>query len=384
VIPSEDPLTWRLYNNAVGAWLIALTIAVCLLVAMLIVRRVARRRRTALAGSGPLRGDLPLDLIHRTRLWFLIVVALALGSLELVLPARWEALVRDAMVIALLLQVAIWGNGIIAFASSRYISRRTTPTGDTTQTPTTVAALSILARGVLWVLLGLIALDNLGVHITTLVAGLGISGVAIALAVQNILGDLFAALAIVLDKPFVVGDAITVDSLSGTVEKIGLKTTRVRADSGEQIIFSNADLLKSRVRNWRRLRERMITLSITVDGTTPASVLGRVPTIMRELITAQPQVRFDRSHVTAIVDGNVRVDTVYVVLTPDYGVYMNAQQAIMLGLLDRLRREHISIAAPLHAVTFRDGVRLLPPNDAGAAAGSAGEAAPWIGTPAPR
>jgi len=381
---SEDPLTWRLYNNTLGVWLIALTIAVCLLVVMLIVRRVASRRRYAMAGSATLHGDLPFDLIRRTRVWFLIVVALALGSLELVLPSRWEAVVRDAMVIALLLQAAIWGNGIIAFATARYVSRRTTPSGDTTQTPTTVAALSILARGVLWMLLGLIALDNLGVHITTLVAGLGIGGVAIALALQNILGDLFAALAIVLDKPFVVGDAITVDGLGGTVEKIGLKTTRVRADTGEQIIFSNADLLKSRIRNWRRLRERVITLSILLDGTTPANALGRVPTIMRELITAQPQVRFDRSHVAGIVDGNIRVDTVYVVLTPDYGVYMNAQQAITLSLLDRLRSEQISVAAPLRTLTFRDGVRLIPPSDAGATAGSAGEAAPWIGTSAPR
>ncbi len=380
---SEDPLTWRLYNNTLGVWLIALTIAVCLLVVMLIVRRVAGRR-FAIAGSATLHGDLPFDLIRRTRLWFLVVVALALGSLDLLLPPRWEAVVRDAMVIALLLQAAIWGNGIIAFATARYVSRRTTPSGDTTQTPTTVAALSILARGVLWMLLGLIALDNLGVHITTLVAGLGIGGVAIALALQNVLGDLFAALAIVLDKPFVVGDAITVDTLGGTVEKIGLKTTRVRSDGGEQIIFSNADLLKSRIRNWRRLRERSITLSILLDGTTPPSALGRVPAILREIITAQPQVRFDRSHVTAIVDGNVRVDTVYVVLTPDYGVYMNAQQTITLSLLDRLHREQISVAAPLRTLTFRDGVRLLPPNDAGTSAGSPGEVAPWAGTPASR
>jgi len=105
---------------------------------------------------------------------------------------------------------------------------------------------------------------------------------------------------------------------------------------------------------------------------------------MRELITAQPQVRFDRSHVAGIVDGNIRVDTVYVVLTPDYGVYMNAQQAITLSLLDRLRSEQISVAAPLRTLTFRDGVRLIPPSDAGATAGSAGEAAPWIGTSAPR
>ncbi len=359
VLAAEDPLKWEFYGNPLSAWLIALAIAAGTLALMLIGRRiVSRRMGTRQIVPGLV--DLPADLVRRTRPWFMVVVAMALGSLALQLPHRWDAMLRGATTIVLLLQVAIWGNGIINYAAGRYVSRRSTPSGDGAQTPTTISALSILARGVLWLLLFLIALDNLGVHITTLVAGLGIGGVAIALAVQNILGDLFAALSIVLDKPFVVGDGITVDGLSGSVERIGLKTTRVRAPSGEQIIFANADLVKSRIRNWRRLRERTVTLTIGLDGSTPSNILGRVPFMMRDIVTAQPQVRFDRSHITTITDGNVTLETVYIVLTPDYGVFMNAQQAITLGLLDRLRREHIALATPIRTLVSRDGAVSAP------------------------
>jgi small-conductance mechanosensitive channel len=363
-LAAEDPLKWEFYNNPLSAWLSALAIAAGTLVLMLIGRRiVSRRMGTRQIVPGLV--DLPADLVRRTRPWFMVTVAIALGSLALQLPHRWDKFLHGATTIILLLQVAIWGNGIINYAAGRYVSRRSTPSGDGAQTPTTISALSILARTVLWLLLVLIALDNLDVKITTLVAGLGIGGVAIALAMQNILGDLFAALSIVLDKPFVVGDAITVDGLSGNVERIGLKTTRVRAPSGEQLVFANTDLVKSRIHNWRRLRERTVTLTIGLDGTTPSNVLARVPLMMRDIVTAQPQVRFDRSHVTTITDGNVAIETVYIVLTPDYGVFMNTQQAITLGLLDRLRRENIAPATPIRTLVSRDGAVSAPiPADA--------------------
>ena len=138
--------------------------------------------------------------------------------------------------------------------------------------------LRFVAKLILWALLLLMALDNLGVNVTALITGLGIGGVAVALALQNVLGDLLASLSIVLDKPFVIGDAITVDTLTGTVESIGLKTTRLRAVSGEQLVFANSDLLKSRIHNWKRMAERRVVARLRRRRTsTPPDAVERIP-----------------------------------------------------------------------------------------------------------
>src|SRR5579871_849557 len=226
-------LQYEIYHNTVETWLIAFGIFAASLLTMLIIRGVVARR---IAKHSPDAADL----VRTTGPLFLLTVALVLGAQDLTLPSSADRWIQITITIVIIIQIALWGNGAIAFALKRWAGRRSI-SGDA-QNPTTIAALGLLLRGAMWLVLILIALDNMGVRITTLVAGLGISGVAVALAVQNILGDLFAAMSIVLDKPFVVGDTIAVDSLSGTVHRIGLKTTRVLGASGEEVIFSNADL----------------------------------------------------------------------------------------------------------------------------------------------
>ena len=358
-------LDWEFYHNSVRDWLIALAILACVFVLLTVARQVAHRRLTRkgaqaipnAAGSDSIIGSL----VRRTRYFFFLAVGLTVASFDLVLAPRWDAAIRDIAIVACLLQIAIWGDGIIGVVLHRYIAGRSTvsgedSSGDAAASRTTVAALGVVARIVLWLLLCLVALDSLGVHVTTLIAGLGVTGIALALAVQNILGDLFAALSIVLDKPFVVGDPITVDGLGGTVERIGLKTTRVRSNSGEQIIFSNGDLLKSRIRNFRRLRERTITLGITIDQATPAEAIARVPTLLREIVEAQPGVRFARSHVTVPNSQGVAVETVYVVQSPEYAAYMDAQQAITVELLAKLGDIGAALAPPTGATIVRDAI----------------------------
>jgi small-conductance mechanosensitive channel len=233
----------------------------------------------------------------------------------------------------------------------RYATRRSA-FGDVSS-PTTLAALGVMARIVLWVILALITLDNLGVHIQTLVAGLGISGIAVALAVQNVLGDAFAALSIITDKPFVVGDTITVDTFTGTVENIGLKTTRLRSITGEQLVFSNADLLKSRIRNWKRMNERGVYLTNRIGYETPRAVVATIPGIMREIIEGLPRVRFARSHVKALADASIEIETLYFVMSGDMDVYLDAQQAVALATLDRFGDAGVVIATPLHTIVMR-------------------------------
>ena len=367
-------LDWEYYHNTVRDWLVALAILACVFVLLSIVRKVAHRRLvrkgTALVPGARATEALIAMVIRRTRYFFLFAIGLSIASLSLTLPPRWDDTVHGLAIVAFLLQIAIWGDGIIGVVLNYYISGRSTPSGDDSgdggkASRTTVAALGVVARIVLWLLIALIALDSLGVHITTLIAGLGVTGIALALAVQNILGDLFAALSIVLDKPFVVGDPIAVDTLGGTVERIGLKTTRVRSNSGEQIILSNGDLLKSRIKNYRRLRERTITLTITLDQTAPAKAIASVPPLIREIVEAQRGVRIARSHVTVPTNQGIAVETVYVVESPDYTAYMDAQQAITIGILSRLRETGASLAAASGVTIIREQANAGRPVDTG-------------------
>jgi len=284
-------------------------------------------------------------------LGFLVAVALSLGSESLTFPPKVERAIVVATTVLIALQIGIWISDLVSYAIHRYSARRATY-GDV-QSPTTLAALGLLARIVLWVILTLITLDNLGVHIQTLVAGLGISGIAVALAVQNVLGDAFAALAIVTDKPFVVGDVISVDTFTGAVEYIGLKTTRMRANTGEQVIFSNADLLKSRIRNWTRMNERGVYLVTKVGYETPRAVVATIPSIMREIVESQPRVRFARSHIRTLADSAIEIETLYFVLSPNYDVFMDTQQAIALGTLNRFGDAGVVVATPLHTIVMR-------------------------------
>lgn len=357
-------LDWQYYHNTVREWLNAAAILFAVTLTLALVRQVIVRRlrhdaaRPHEDSSG---ADLVgADFVRRTNLLFLLALGLAAASLDLTLPPRVEAFVRAFTIVALLLQLGVWGDGLVKVLLTRYVARQTAAGegGGIAASRTTVAALGVFMRAVLWLLLLLVGLDSLGVRVTTLITGLGVTGIALALAVQNILGDVFAALSIVVDKPFVDGDAITVDGFSGTVEHIGLKTTRVRAYTGEQIVFSNADLLKSRIRNFRRLRHRTTTLLLTLDASAPAHAIAQLPAIIRDVVTGVPQVRFDRSHVTVPAGGGIGVETVYTVLSADYGAFLDAQQAITVGVLGRLPTLGLALASPGGVtVVMEDGRR---------------------------
>ncbi|HEV7389476.1 MAG TPA: mechanosensitive ion channel domain-containing protein [Gemmatimonadaceae bacterium] len=186
--------------------------------------------------------------ILRGSLFLLIAFLASFVPRLLDLSDTQERWVGIATTLALFMQGVVWANIIISYYLQRYVSVHATEGANIT----TYKALGALARVTIWIILGIVALSAHHVQIRTLLTGLGIGGLAVALAVQNILGDLLAAIAIVTDKPFVIGDQISVENYRGKVESIGLKTTRVRSDSGEQIIFSNGELLKSKIRNYSR------------------------------------------------------------------------------------------------------------------------------------
>jgi small-conductance mechanosensitive channel len=206
--------------------------------------------------------------------------------------------------------------------------------------------INFVAKVLIWSLVTLVALENLGVNITALLAGLGVGGVAVALALQNILGDLFASLSIALDKPFVVGDSLVLDTYIGKVEHIGIKTTRLRSESGEQIILSNADILKSRVRNFGRAPEQRALATIRVSYETPAEKLKDIPKLLENIVRQQANARFERCHLKTLGDSAVLFELSYFVLQPAQNPLLDLQQAVNFGIIDEFRRLQIGFEYP--------------------------------------
>jgi len=336
------------YNNTVKEWLIAATLFVVVFFIMRILKAIIYRQVFRIANkTDNVWDNVAAELISKTKPVFLLTIALYLGSLSLSLPESVTIIISKFVGVVILIQLAIWGTYIISFWVNREKEEKIQLDA---AAATTLTAVGFVVRIILWSIIVLIALDNLGVDITALVAGLGISGVAVALAVQNILGDLFASFSIVLDKPFVIGDFIIVDEYLGTVEHVGLKTTRVRSLSGEQLVFSNADLLGSRVRNYKRMHERRVVFSIGVVYQTPYEKLKEIPTIIQKIIEAQEQARFDRAHFKEYGPYSLNFEVVYWVNNPDYNVYMNIQQAINLAIFERFEEEDIEFAYPTQSL----------------------------------
>jgi len=331
---SNDPVEF------LAAFLVALTVWIALVIA----QRFAGRALARASECTEVRwDDLLAQAVKVTNPLLFLPVAIFLGSLVLDLPTRIERFLQLAAVVALLLQVGLWMHYILGRWVEKKVefSRRNEPEG-----ATALSLLGFAARVVLWSLVLLLALDQLNFNITALVAGLGIGGVAVALAVQNVLSDLFASLSIVLDKPFVVGDFIVVDSLRGTVERVGVKTTRLRSLDGELLVFSNTDLLKSRIRNFKRMFDRRVEFTLNLAYQTPLEKLRVIPQWLGEIVKAQKRTRLDRAHFKQYGDSALVFEVVYYVLDPDHGVYMDVHQAINLAIFERFAREGVEFAYP--------------------------------------
>ncbi|MDH3514238.1 MAG: mechanosensitive ion channel family protein [Gammaproteobacteria bacterium] len=342
------------YGNTVEDWVVATTVTLVLALVLYVAKRIILRRITALSRKTENRlDDYVVDILGHTRFLFLFIIALYFGMQYLELSPKPTRYLNHLAIIALLVQVALWGNRAIAVWIKDYLKR----TKDTdAASATTTSVLGFIARVVLWSVLLLMILGNLGFDITALVASLGIGGIAVALALQNILGDIFASLSIALDKPFVIGDFIIVEEVMGTVEYVGLKTTRLRSLGGEQIIFSNNDLLKSRIRNYKRMYERRVVFGFGVIYQTTLEQLRQIPPMVRKIIEGQERARFDRAHFKQYGDSSLDFEVVYYVLSPDYSVYMDIQQAINLALFEQFAKAGIDFAYPTRTLYVTQSV----------------------------
>jgi small-conductance mechanosensitive channel len=210
--------------------------------------------------------------------------------------------------------------------------------------------LIIVAKAGVWIIGSMFVLNNLGYNVSSLIAGLGIGGIAIALAAQAVLADVFSYFVILFDRPFETGDFIVVDNDMGIVEYIGVKTTRLRTLGGEQLICANKNLTDARVHNYKRMQTRRVVFSLGVTYETPPEVLKSIPGIVKGIITGQGDLQFDRGHLSAFGNSSLNFEFVYYIPNADYTVYMDKQQAVYFGIVEAFEKRHIELAYPTQKI----------------------------------
>jgi small-conductance mechanosensitive channel len=346
------------FGNTLARWLVALMLTLVALLVFYIIKKIIFHRISEMASrTNTSVDDMASLVLQRTNGFLVMLLAIYLGSLSLNLPDDVVLWIHTIALITFIIQFGMWLDAALVFWLSNYYSNKITANAAQV---TTVHALGYIVRVAVVALLLIIALDNIpGVEVTALLASLGVAGIAVALALQSVLADLFASLVIAIDKPFVINDFVIVGEFMGTVEKIGIKTTRLRSLSGEQVIFSNSDMLNSRIRNYKRMWERRIVFSIGVTYETPYEKLSRIPTIIQKVIEAQEKARFDRAHFASYGDFSLNFEIVYYVLSADYNEYMDVQQTINLAIFKLFEEAGISFAYPTRTLYVAN-----PGNDA--------------------
>jgi small-conductance mechanosensitive channel len=342
-------------------WAFALVAALASHLVLTTVLRLARTRLHAGAQAAPAVSGVaavrPMlaQMLERTSGTLLMVAAVLVGLNVLDLPPRWSGRVAQLWYVTVALQIALWGAKLIELAMHNYLLRQSAP-GSTPQASVSSTLIGWGLNTALWTIVALAVLSNLGFNITAFVASLGIGGIAVALAAQNILGDLFASIAIALDKPFEVGDAVNNGSVAGTVEHVGLKTTRVRSLAGEQIVVSNTEMLKGSLRNFKRMQTRRIEFKFGVTYDTTPEQAEAIPGLVQRVVEAQPQLVFDRAHLAGLGESSLDYVVVYVMQTADYKLYMDNQQAIYIGLMRELAAMGVQFAFPTRTLVLAPGV----------------------------
>lgn len=332
------------FSNSLLDWLIALAVATAWLIALVISRRVIRRFHDRLAPQPEVRlAEVFTAAFSRTSILSMLVAAAEAGLATLSPSGLVTRVARTAVMIVLIWQVGIWSTA----ATAALLERRRQRAGDADgATTSSLGIVGVVIRTAIWIVVVLLILQNMGVNVSALLAGLGIGGVAVALSLQNVLGDLLASLSITFDRPFVVGDLIMIGDIEGHVEYIGLKSTRVRSLWGEQIIISNTDMLRSRLRNLGRMSQRRVEFTLGVAYETAPDMLERIPAIIGQIVSAHKDTRLVRSHLIDHGAYSLNIRTVYYVLSPSIALHMDIQQAIHIGIHREFARAGIKFAEP--------------------------------------
>ncbi len=312
------------------SWIIAAAVGSASYIVLYAALRFIAGRVGALAKkTGGLPGEIVAEVLLYTNRFIIFLIAVLIGLSVIELPPNWQGWLSQGWVVVIGIQIALWLNRAINVWMRQHLAR----VGSDMRNRATTTTLVLLMRFAVWLTTGLAVLANLGVNITALVASLGIGGIAVALGLQTILSDLFASLAIALDKPFEAGDFISFGTNQGTVTRVGVKTTRIRSLSGEMVIISNTELLKQIVRNYRPMQQRRVEFAFRIASQTPVEQVAALPQVLRDIVGTISQARFERAHFKSFAGSALEYEVVYYVLEPQYAAYMDIQQHINLELM---------------------------------------------------
>ncbi|MGB0678863.1 MAG: mechanosensitive ion channel family protein [Polyangiales bacterium] len=339
----QTTLHQRIWRHTLEDWLLAAGVFLATVLIAAGVKALLLYRLRKIAGQTQTRWDDRLVYLVEQNTFFLYLsLGLIASDLTISFRPKVELRLERAMVVFLMIQAGIWLQALSAGLVRRWSRRR----ASAAEQRTMAAATLFVTRMVIWTVILVSALGYVGVRVTGLLAGLGIGGVAAALAVQSLLGDLIASLSIYMDRPFDIGDFIICGDTIGTVDRIGLRTTRISSLWGQQTVVPNSQLTSSRIENYRRMRERRVHFHVGTTYDTPPHLVREVPERIREIIGAVPQARFDRAHLLRFGDSALEYEIAYYALSSDYGVYMDVQQAINFGIIDYFHERGIQFAFP--------------------------------------
>lgn len=338
------------FGNTVLQYIEAIGIfAVAFLVFGLLQKVVINRLEKLAERSKTTIDDAAIKVVKSIKPGFYAFIALFLGYQRLVFPEIVDTVFGGALIVWIAYQVVVALQILVDYVLSRWKSE------DDVATSAAYDFLGSIVKVLLWIFAFIFVLSNFGINITTLIAGLGIGGIAIAFALQKILGDLFSSFAIYFDKPFVVGDTIQVGSFMGTVQKIGIKTTRIRSLQGEEIIVSNQKLTSEDVQNYGRMEERRTVFQFGVLYETPVEKLREIPGMVREIFENIENTRLDRVHFRTLGDSALIFEVTYFALRPDFELALDIQQDINLTLMERCKEKGIEFAYPTQTIYTKKG-----------------------------
>ncbi len=338
--------SYQLSGNTLGQFSTALIVFFAILLGIKIFRNIFLRRFTTLTEKTSSQwDDIALSVAQKISNIFFLLFALFISvEFFVVLQPKIEHLIQSAFIISLAYEILKIGQAVMYWGLKR---------SSIGKNKTSLQGVKLVANIALWALGALVVLDNLGFDISTLAASLGIGGIAIALAAQNILSDLFSSFTIYFDKPFQVGDYIVIGAHEGTVEKIGLKTTRIKALRGEELVISNKELTESRVQNFKKLKTRRVEFKFGVTYNTPSRKLKLIPKIVEEVIEKIELAEFVRAHFHSFDDSSLGFIVIYRVLTGEKMDHMDTQETVNLGILERFEAEKIEMAFPTRTIYLK-------------------------------
>lgn len=343
----NDILDRVYYNNSIREYLIALAVIIGGIILLKLFKRIILNRVKKWAeGTDTTLDNFAISAIEKFALPALNFFIVYAGISILELSAKANQIVKIAVAIVITYFILRLVSSIALHMLKSYVVRQDQGMEKIKQ----LGGIMLIINATIWIIGIIFLFDNLGYDVGTIIAGLGIGGIAIALAAQNILGDLFNYLVIFFDRPFEIGDFIILDDKMGTVEYIGIKTTRLKSLSGEQLILANSDLTKSRVHNYKRMQRRRIQFEVGIVYQSTIDQIKAVPVIIKDVIDSIDAVTLDRTHFKSYGDFSLIFQTVYFVESADYNVYMDKQQTINLRLYEEFEKRKIEFAFPTQSI----------------------------------